>query len=170
MIELMDNILEHAVNDGGFLIERYNPKTGEVLKTAQVVQWGYVLNAHYTVYQIDGTETYRKAVLDMLQKTLGEGHRRRDHTDAIESAIILFNEEPAPVVAAYLEECSPKLFSSQTPDKGGFIMGGGRYAEGNIPRTGFMFSLWKSQGVTAHPWNSSLTLGAHTDGSRRLWP
>jgi hypothetical protein len=38
---MLDNILEHGINDDGFLVERYNPRTGEVLKDTQVVQYPF---------------------------------------------------------------------------------------------------------------------------------
>ena len=55
---------------------------------------------------------------------------------------------------------SREFWSRQQPD--GIIEGW--HGDGNFARTTIMYCLWKSQGVSAHPWREDLRLGAVRDG------
>jgi hypothetical protein len=179
--EMLDRILAIGRNADGLLYNSVNPQTGAVVDARISDSWGYVFDGFYTVYLIDGTTAYRDAAFRPFM-ALNERYRgfnwepRSDpkqfprgsqdgYADSLESALNLANRLPAddPRAAAafsWLDSEIRVLWSFQQSD--GIIEGW--HGDGNFARTTIMYCLWKSQGVSAHPWRADLRLGAVRDG------
>jgi hypothetical protein len=56
------------------------------------------------------------------------------------------------------------MWDKQRPD--GIVEGW--HGDGNFARTTIMYGLWKTQGVTFHPWREDVRLGAARAGDRLL--
>jgi hypothetical protein len=87
------------------------------------------------------------------------------YADSIESALNLFNRLPpedarAASVAAWIDSETKVLWAYQRPD--GIIEAW--HGDGNFARTTIMYCLWKTQGISAHPWRDDLRLGAVRSG------
>jgi len=162
--EMLDRVLEIGRNEHGLLYNSINPQTGQhgdgIADT-----WGYNLNGFYTVYLIDKTKSYRAAVLKALgclnqhyQKYKWEGNRDSadGYADSIESAINLYNREPVPSTAQWIDSETKVMWKKQQPD--GIIEGW--HGDGNFARTTIMYCLWKTKGITIRPWRKDVILGA----------
>ncbi|MBN2476521.1 MAG: hypothetical protein JXB62_18040 [Pirellulales bacterium] len=156
---MFDRILEVGRNEHGMLHNTINPKTGQhddgICDT-----WGYNYNGVYTVYLIDNTEAYREAV----RKVLGNLHEHLttyhwgsadEYADSIEGAINLYNREPVDSAARWIDSEIKDMWSVQGPD--GVIEGW--HGDGNSARTGIMYALWKTQGLTVQPWRADVRVG-----------
>jgi hypothetical protein len=163
LYRMLDRILEIGRNDDGFLYNSINPQTGD--HDANLADnWGYVLNAHYTVYLIDGVQAYRNAVLKALNSlsdpyyinTHRFGENSDGHADAIESALNLYHRELTHVSVPYLDVSTTRMWGMQQAD--GVIEGW--HGDGNFARTTVMYCTWKTQGITIQPWDSAVTFGA----------
>lgn len=160
--EMLNRILEVGRNEHGLFYDIINPQTGEIIRPGIADTWGYTYNAFYSVYLIDGTEAYRAATLEALKNL----HYYHDYdwergsadgfADAIESGLNLFNREALPEVAEWLDQEIPLMWAKQQPD--GVIEGW--HGDGNFARTTMMYCLWKTAGLTAHPWREDLIFGA----------
>jgi hypothetical protein len=180
--EMLDRILEVGRNPDGLLYNSVDPQTGKVLDAATSDSWGYVFDAFYAVWMVDRTEAYREAAFRPLgvlwDKYRGvawepsgnaPNHPRGSHdgyADSIESALNLFNRLPAgdpraAAAAAWIDSEIRELWSRQRAD--GIIEGW--HGDGNFARTSIMYSLWKTQGISAHPWREDLRLGAARSGN-----
>ena len=162
---MFDRVLEIARNEHGLLYNRVNPKTGEATDNRCCDTWGYNYNGVYTVYLVDDTEAYRDAVRDVLSN-LNEhyrgymwGHKSviaDEYADSIEGAINLFNREPIPSVAEWIDSEIQIMFDVQKPD--GIVEGW--HGDGNFARTAIMYALWRTQGTTVTPWRADVQFGA----------
>lgn len=182
--EMLDRILAVARNADGLLYNDVNPRTGAVIDPKISDSWGYVFDAYYTVFLVDGTTAYRDALIAPLA-ALDKNYRgynwepRPDrvkfpygsqdgYADAIESALNLYNrfttEPRVASVTAWMDSEIKILWSSQRPD--GIIEAW--HGDGNFARTTIMYCLWKTQGVTAQPWRADLRLGAARDAAGTL--
>jgi hypothetical protein len=56
------------------------------------------------------------------------------------------------------------MWAKQKPD--GIIEGW--HGDGNFARTSLMYTLWKTQGASVHPWRADVRLGAAPDGAQGL--
>ncbi|MHB0956649.1 MAG: hypothetical protein ACYC0X_09405 [Pirellulaceae bacterium] len=159
---MLDDILEHGLNEHGMMYNSINPQTGEVIHGGWSDNWGYNYNGFYTVYLVDGTEKYRDAVRHALSNLhhyegyAWEGKSHDGYADSIESAINLYNREPVDVAAQWMDSQMRIMLAMQRPD--GII--GGWHGDGNFARTAIMYALWKQQGVTVQPWREDVRLGA----------
>lgn len=172
--EMLDRILQVAVNADGMFYNDVNPRTGEIVSKGISDSWGYVYDAFYTVYMVDGTSAYREAIVRPLA-ALSERYRgfgwegataakpkggADGYADAIESALNLYNRFVADprvaTVPGWLDSEIRQLWSYQQPN--GIIEGW--HGDGNFARTTIMYCLWKTQGVTVQPWRADLRLGA----------
>jgi hypothetical protein len=161
--QMLDRILEVGVNEHGLLYNSINPQTGEHDQRVADT-WGYNLNGFYTVYLIDKTESYRQAVLkalsslnDNYRNYRWEGNYSADgFADSIESAINLYNREPVPSAAEWIDSETGIMWSKQQPD--GVIEGW--HGDGNFARTTIMYCLWKTKGLTIRPWRKDVVFGA----------
>jgi hypothetical protein len=178
---MLDRILAVGRNADGLFYNSVNPQTGAVVDVRISDGFGYVLDAFYTVYLVDGTEAYREAAFKPLT-ALPEKYRgfawepganappgkpgsHDGYADAIEGALNLMNRlpetDPRAVAAAnWLDSEVREFWSRQQPD--GIIEGW--HGDGNFARTTIMYCLWKSQGVSAHPWREDVRVGAVRDG------
>ncbi|NDC79205.1 MAG: hypothetical protein EBZ67_15240, partial [Chitinophagia bacterium] len=86
------------------------------------------------------------------------------YADAIEGTLNLHQRVEMPGVADWIDSETRILWSMQKPD--GIIEGW--HGDGNFARTTVMYGLWKTAGVQATRWDSSLLLGAtrHNDALR----
>jgi hypothetical protein len=165
--EMIDRILEVGRNEHGLFYNSINPQTGKPTNTGIADTWGYTLNGIYSVYLIDGIDAYRRATLRALN-SIHPHYRNFDwergssdgYADAIESALNLYNREPIPSAAKWIDSETQVMWSKQKAD--GVIEGW--HGDGNFARTTIMYCLWKSQGVTAFPWREDLVLGADRKG------
>jgi len=167
---MLDRILEIGRNEDGLFYDEVNPKTGEVLSKRPADNFGYTLNAYYFISQIDSTPAYRDAVIKALS-SLNENYRNFDwengsadgYADAIEGTLNLYNREQIPSVKEWLDSEIKVLWSKQKPD--GMIEGW--HGDGNFARTTVMYCLWKTQGITASPWDENLKIGAVSRESKK---
>lgn len=161
---MLDRILEVSLNEDGLMVDTINPKTGQVIKAALTDNWGYNLNGFYTVYQLDGVERYRDAVLRALaalrlvkyQQYPWEGWGSDGIADAVEGALNLYNREAVDGVESWIDTNIDRMLRIQKPD--GIVEGW--HGDGNFARTAILFALWKQQGVTLQPWCADVQLGA----------
>ncbi|SHM74280.1 hypothetical protein SAMN04488057_103165 [Cyclobacterium lianum] len=170
---MLDRILEVGTNDDGLFYNQINPQTGEILDEGIADTWGYTYNAYYGVYMLDQHEAYRNAVLKALENLDQysyfdwERGSADGYADAIESALNLYNREKATKTADWIDSQMQHMWSLQdsahrsgTEAYRGKGIIEGWHGDGNFARTTLMYCLWKSQGITASPWNKDLYLGA----------
>jgi hypothetical protein len=178
--EMLDRILEVGRNEHGLFFNAINPRAGEPTDRRLSDGWGYVLDGFLTVNLVDSVPAYREAAIRAMSG-LNEHYRNHNweprpdrekfprgsmdgYADTIESALNLYNrfvDEPAAAsVTAWMDSEIRTLWAFQRPD--GIIEGW--HGDGNFARTTLMYCLWKSQGVTAHPWREDLKLGAVREG------
>ncbi|MBI5689855.1 MAG: hypothetical protein HZC55_07120 [Verrucomicrobia bacterium] len=176
--EMLDRILAVGVNEDGMFYNAINPRTGAIVNRGISDSWGYVYDAYYTVYLVDGTTAYREAIVRPLAAMDGKyrgfgwegasAARPRGgmdgYADSIESALNLYNRLAAdPRVAsvtAWMDSEIQHMWTYQQPN--GIIEAW--HGDGNFARTTIMYCLWKTQGVTAQPWRADLRLGAVREG------
>ncbi len=165
--EMLDRILEVGRNRHGLFYNAIDPIGGTALDDGIADTWGYTYNGFYTVYLIDKTESYRSAAIEALSNINGH-YRSYDwergsadgYADTIESALNLYNRERIESAAQWIDSEIKVMWSMQKED--GVIEGW--YGDGNFARTTIMYCLWKTQGVSAHPWREDLILGAVRKG------
>ena len=164
--QMLDRILEVARNEHGFFYNWVDPQTGQHDKNLADT-WGYDFNGYYTVYLIDKTPAYRDAAIKALSN-LNEHYRNYPwegtsadgYADSIESALNLYNREPVPSVADWLDSEIKRMWNIQKED--GVIEGW--HGDGNFARTTIMYCLWKTAGLTIVPWRGDVIFGAVQDG------
>jgi len=176
--EMLDRILQVGANGDGMFFNEVNPRTGATVDPGISDSWGYVYNAFYTVFLVDGTTAYREAIVRPLaalrDRYRGFGWEGASlmkpkggadgYADTIESALNLYNrfvgDARVASVTEWIDSEIKELWSFQRRD--GLIEGW--HGDGNFARTTIMYCLWKTQGVTAQPWRADLRLGAVREG------
>ncbi len=172
--EMLDRILVVGRNQDGLFYNQVNPKTGAIVNDGIADNFGYTLNGFYTVYQIDSVESYLEATLKAL-RTLNGDYRNFDwergsadgYADAIEGALNLYNREPVTSTQKWINSEMQVMWSMQDSShragteqwKGKGIIEGW-YGDGNFARTTIMYCLWKTLGMSIHPWRSDIQPGA----------
>lgn len=159
----LDRVLECGRNEHGMFYDEINPQDCSIVSAHLADTWGYILDGFYTVYMVDNYEPYREATLKAL-RNLYDHYRNYDwengsqdgYADSVESAINLYNREPMPEVAKWIDSEIQIMLNKQKPD--GIIEGW--HGDGNYARTAIMYVLWKSQGAYVKDWNKNLLLGA----------
>ena len=167
--EMLDRILELGTDEHGLFYQSINLQAGNADQHPDELtdNWGYDLNGFYTVYLIDKTRAYRRAT----RKALGnlkthysdykwEGGRADGYADSIEGGINLYNREPVPTAAEWLDSQTRIMWNIQKPD--GIVEGW--HGDGNFARTTIMYCLWKTKGLTIRPWREDVVFGAVQDG------
>jgi hypothetical protein len=161
--KMLDRILEIGRNPDGLFYNQVNPVTGEILDHGIADTWGYTLNAYMTVYQLDSTYAYYRAILNAIQGLVGkytgfdwENGSADGYADAIEGALNLFNRIPNRELEQWIDSEIKVMWQKQQED--GIIEGW--HGDGNFARTSAMYALWKTAGVTLKPWNENLKYGA----------
>lgn len=164
--QMLDRILEVARNEHGLFYNWVDPQTGQHDKNLADT-WGYDFNGYYTVYLIDKIESYRDAVRKALSNLSEhyrnypwEGTSADGYADSIESALNLYNREPVPSVADWLDSEIKRMWNIQKED--GVIEGW--HGDGNFARTTIMYCLWRTAGLTIAPWRQDVIFGAVQDG------
>jgi len=164
--EMLDRTLAVGRHEHGLFYDWVNPQTGEHANTL-TDNWGYNFNGIYTVYLIDKTPEYRQAVRNALENLhehyldyKWENGGADGYADSIEGAINLYNREPVPSAARWIDESIPMMWRIQKDD--GVIEGW--HGDGNFARTTIMYCLWKTQGVTIEPWRKDVVFGADLAG------
>lgn len=160
---ILDRILEIGRNEDGLFYNAVNAKTGEIIDTSTVDNWGYVFDAYYSVWMVDKKEEYREAVLngftnlnEKYRNFKWEGNSHDGYADALESGINLYNREPVSELKSWIDSEMQVMFGMQQDD--GII--GGWHGDGNFARTAIMYSLWKTQGAHVYPWREDVIIGA----------
>jgi len=168
---MYDRILDIGVNEHGMMYNRVDLKTGKPVDARASDGWGYIYDGFYTVYLVDRTGAYRDAVRKALSNLnahyrdyVWEGTKSSDrphgsadgYADSIEGAINLYNREPVPSAAEWIDSQIHNMFAMQKPD--GIIEGW--HGDGNFARTAIMYALWKTQGTTIQPWRQDVRFGA----------
>jgi hypothetical protein len=176
--EMLDRILAVGRNEDGLFYNVIDPRAGKPVDAHIADNFGYVLNGYYTIYQLDGTTAYRDAVRKALGALDGkyrgfdwENLGQDGDADAIEGAMYLYNREPVPSAAAWMDYQIGWMWSKQDSAhrpglerwRGRGIVEGG-YADGNFNRTSLMYALWKTQGTSVRPWRSDVRFGAVRQG------
>lgn len=165
--EMLRRILEVGRNEHGLLYTAIDPVAG-THRGGLCDTWGYDYDAFYTVWLIDGTDDYRQAVRKVLSgldpHAFGLWRDMDSLADAIEGALNLYNREPVPQAASWIDREIRSMWRIQKSD--GVIEGW--HGDGNFARTSIMYALWKTQGLTARPWRPDLRLGAVRDGEALL--
>jgi hypothetical protein len=164
--DMLDKILQVGRNEHGLLYNYANTRTGKHAK-GLTDTWGYNFNGFYTVYLIDNTDAYHRAVLKALTN-LNDYYSYRsykwggadDYADSIESAINLYNREPIPSVAEWMDSEINVMWKMQKSS--GIIEGW--HGDGNFARTTIMYCLWKTKGLIIEPWSNDVIFGAVLDG------
>lgn len=170
MTRLVDRVLEVGVNKDGFVYNRVNARTGEVLNDELSDNFGYNYNAILNVGLLDDRDDYVEATRQMLKALPDyldypwEGRGADGYADAIEGALNLYNRLPVPEARQWIDESTAFLLAKVRPD--GVVEGW--HGDGNMARTALMTALWKSQGVTLHPWRADMVLGAVQEDDGRL--
>lgn len=169
---------------GGLFFNAINPMTGEVLDDRLADTWGYLLNAYYTVFMLDGVERYRDAVQTALENIIHfqdynwERGSADGDADAVEGALYLYNRLPVADAAVWMDRQMEIMWSKQDSAQGQRERPDGRWrnrgivegwhGDGNFARTSLMHALWKSQGTSVHPWRKDVLLGAVAGNDIRL--
>jgi hypothetical protein len=160
---MLDRILEVGRNADGLFYDEVDPKTGRVLSARIADNFGYTLDAYWTIGLLDTVPAYlaavRKALSSLPARYRGfdwENGSADGFADAIEGALNLYNREAVPGVADWLDSETRILWSMQKPE--GLIEGW--HGDGNFARTTIMYCLWKTQGVHAARWDPDLHIGA----------
>ena len=83
-----------------------------------------------------------------------------EFADSIEGGINLYNREPVPSAADWIDSEIRDMWAKQRPD--GVIEGW--HGDGNSARTAIMYALWKTKGLTVRPWRADLRFGSFQDG------
>jgi hypothetical protein len=176
--EMLDRILAVGRNEDGLFYNVIDPQAGKPVNAGIADNFGYVLNGYYTMYQLDGTAAYRDAVRKALGALDGkyrgfnwENLGQDGDADAIEGAMYLYNREPVPSAAAWMDHQIRWMWSKQDSAhraglehfRGRGIVEGG-YADGNFNRTSLMYALWKTQGTSVRPWRADVRFGAVREG------
>ncbi|HOD81260.1 MAG: hypothetical protein BWX88_00365 [Planctomycetes bacterium ADurb.Bin126] len=167
--EMLDRILEAGVDANGMMWISFKPKTGEHHRSI-CDTWGYTYDAIYSVYLIDRKESYRqatrKALAALPQYAAHNWGNMDGHADSVEGAINLHNREPMESTARWIDAEIKDVWRSQRSD--GVIEGW--HGDGNAARTGTMYALWKTQGLTVQPWRQDVRFGAVVDASEPALP
>jgi hypothetical protein len=165
--EMLDRILEVGRDEHGLFYNWVDAATG-AHDNGRTDNWGYNLNGVYTVYLIDKTEAYRKAVRYALGNLTQyysdykwEGGGADGYADSIEGAINLYNREPVHSAEEWIDYSTKLMWKIQKPD--GVIEGW--HGDGNFARTTIMYCLWKTKGLTIRPWREDVVFGAVQDGN-----
>jgi hypothetical protein len=171
MHTMLKRILEVGRNQQGLFYNALDPRSGAIRNRGVADTWGYTLNGYYTVYLIDKTQPYRAATLQAMnalnkhyRNYAWEGSSSDGYADSLESALNLYNREPVPSVAQWLDSETKVMWAKQKPD--GTIEGW--HGDGNFARTTIMYCLWKTQGLSLSPWREDVIIGATRDPQGRL--
>ncbi len=166
--EMFDRILEIGRNEHGLLYTSINPRTG-AHGNVLCDTWGYDYDGFYTMYLVDGTESYREAIRKALSNLKGNyvGACWADKTadgfaDSIEGAINLCNREPIATAADWIDSQTRLMWNIQKAD--GVIEGW--HGDGNFARTSIMYALMKTAGLTVQPWREDVRFGAVQEGGK----
>ena len=166
LYEMLNLVLKVGRHRYGLFYNWIDPRTGQHADEL-TDNWGYNLNGFYTVYLIDKTEAYRNVVQYALANLYQcysqypwEGGGADGYADSIEGAINLYNREPMPTAAKWIDSQTRIMWDIQKPD--GIIEGW--HGDGNFARTTIMYCLWKTKGLTIQPWRDKVLFGAVQDG------
>lgn len=169
----LDKILAVGINQHGMFYNEVNLKTGEIIDNNIADTWGYIYNAYYTLYLIDGKNEYRYAILKALSNLPNnynnfnwENGSSDGYADAIEGAINFYQREPQLVQLKSWIDSEIKIMwnmqgkaNKQNPSLGkGMIEGW--HGDGNFIRTSIMYGLMNTSNATLPDWNSNVKLGA----------
>jgi hypothetical protein len=132
--------------------------------------FGYILNAFYTIYMVDGTPEY-KALVDKALASLAspkykdyrwtQGDSYDSTADGIEGAITLSSFIKTKGIETWLDRQIKTLWlledMKQTATPHPYAYG---YLYGNGIRSATMYLLMKTRGVRLEPWNENMSMGS----------
>jgi len=175
LYEMLDRILEVGRNKDGLFFNVINPTSGEIVDDELSDTWGYLLNGYYTVYLLDGIETYRDAVLKVLNSIADyqdydwERGSADGDADAIEGALYLYNRETVSSAEAWMDQqvqimwakqdsADPRRDANGEWNNSGIVEGW--HGDGNFARTSTMYAQWKTEGLHIKSWREDVIYGA----------
>jgi hypothetical protein len=163
--ELLDDIAAYGRNDAGLIYDWMGTPAGDPSDHARALSdnWGYVLNAFFTAYLVDGTERYRQVVVDALEglaTTRGydwEPPRPHDGlADTIEGAIMLDSYVPRGGTNEWISDQIDRMWAIEDER----LIAGTDYLHGNVTRTSLMYLLMLTEGARVRPWSPDVAVGA----------
>ncbi len=172
----LNRILAIGRNEHGLFYNSVNPQKGIPIDYRIADTWGYTYNGYYTVYFLESYEQYRHDLLEAMSQ-LHSYYRHYDwengsadgDADAIESALNLYNREPLPSMANWIDSEIHYMWGKQDSShlagdaewRGNGVIEGW-HGDGNFARTTIMYCLWKTRGVTVRPWRKDVVYGSVT--------
>lgn len=166
---MIDKLLDHARDSDGIWLGSIRPSDYKILGSSRFMDtWGYCMNSVYQIYKLTGNTYYRdqtrKAMHTIATKAqyMDWGTIMDNYSDAIESGILLYNREPMPEMADWLDRITPKLMAWQRADG----ICDGTYLDGNYVRTVLMWAMMKTAGTRVLNWRNDLKLGAAVDSGK----
>lgn len=164
-----DHILEIGRTDDGLWYNSVDIKTREPLDKGVVDTWGYILNALHTFDLAEGTSTYAEEIRRVMRAAAArksfhwEPMPQDGYADAIESMLYLLPWFDDPEFHFWVDDEIEVMFGMQS--HAGNVTRG--YLDGNFNRTALLYAIYKTQGVTAHPWREDVYLGAAYDKKQK---
>lgn len=177
--DMLDYILEVGINEDALMyheIHSSNVNTENPVKKSGLIDtYGYVYNAHYSVWLIDQNlddkmiieklnhyrSELRRALSNLNKKYRNYrwdgGPLADSYADAIEGALNLYNrEQDIEGVADWIDNEIGNMFAVQKDN--GLVEA--TYPDGNFARTALMYSLWKTQGCFIEDWRKDIFFAA----------
>lgn len=173
--KFLDKVLKTARTPDGLWYNKVSRETKEIMKTAFAGSsgitdtWGYLLNAYKTFDLAEGTHIYDKEIKRTMRAAASrksfkwERQAQDGYADSLESMLYQLPWFDIPQCRLWLDDEMEILLSKQQPN--GFIEQ--IYLDGNWIRTVLLYALYKTQGITAQPWDNSIQLGACYDNTKK---
>ena len=166
---VFDKILEGGCNEDGMMFNEIVREAFGDRRGAFSDGWGYNYVGFLCYDMATGTETYHPHVrktLTALSKSLyrdypWEGSSIDGWADSVEGGLYLLNRIPVAEGMTWADrETAAHIARTAQPDH----MWGTMKLQANGVRTALMHALMHTQGITSHPWQQGLELGAALDG------
>ena len=171
---LFDTILTEGCNADGMMYNEIRRRAFGDRARAFSDGWGYNYVAYLCYDWATGRPAYEARVRRVLRALAKPGYRDYPWegtsidgwADSVEGALYLLNRLPVPEGFAWVEhETAAHIARTAEPDH----LWGTMKLEANGVRTVLIHALMHTRGLTAHPWQPGLELGAATDAAGTLF-